>query len=122
MKKIITLLMIAGAVTSTLFVHAQQLKIHNIAVKPQQIDQLAAMVKVLKYQSKRHCDLCAVGKNPRFMNMTPQEFEYRFNKSAQEMETTINDIVKFYSSIGVDKAIIDEEARNMRATIYDFKK
>ncbi len=120
MKKYGALLVFIALCSTRLLCGPQ--KVHNIAVKPQQLDQLAAMVKVLKFQTKRHCDLCETGKNPRFMNMTPQEFEYRFNKSAQELEGTINTIVNFYRSIGVNQTIIDEEARVMRANVYALKK
>lgn len=99
-----------------------QPSIHNIAVNPEQMDRLKSMVKVLKYKTKRHCDLCEIGKNPRYMNAAPQEFDSRFKKSAEEIEGTIREIVTLYKEVGVDLAVINQEEREMRANINAYLK
>ena len=126
MKNFITLRnMIKRMAFRTMFfvgcLHAQQVTIQNAAVTPEQKQSFEAMVNILKNKTKHHLDLCIVGASPRYMNMTQKEFEYRFDKSAKDLEDVVNRIVSFYKTIGVNSETIRNEEEIMRANIYNCK-
>jgi methyl-accepting chemotaxis protein len=126
MKKI-TLLMafvvvLAHHLKSLQAVSAQQIKpaVDTERVTTQNVDEIKKLTRVLKHQYKLHCELCKVGKNPKFMRQTPGEYEYRFNRSRNNIEQTIQKISTAYAQLGVPADKIAEQEKQLRDGIYNW--
>lgn len=85
-----------------------------------EVDEVKKLTKILKHQYKLHCQLCKTGKNPKFMRQTPGEFEYRFNRSRDNIEKTIQKLSEAYTNLGVPAPKIAEQEKQLRDGIYSW--
>jgi hypothetical protein len=89
-------------------------------VSTEHVDEIKKLTRVLKHQYNEHCKLCRTGKNPKFMRQTPGEFEYRFNRSRDNIEKTIQKISAAYTRLGVSAEKIAEQEKQLRDGIYTW--
>lgn len=92
----------------------------NMSVTTEHVDEIKKLTRVLKHQYNEHCKLCKVGKNPKFMRQTPGEFAYRFNRSRDNIEKTIQKISAVYERLGVSAERIAEQEKQLRDGIYTW--
>ena len=85
-----------------------------------EVDEVKKLTKILKHQYKLHCELCKTGRNPKFMRQTPGEFEYRFNRSRDNIEKTIQKISVAYTKLGVSSEQIADQEKQLREGIYSW--
>lgn len=103
--------------------HLKQLHGYTNPVAPvnsEKVDEVKKLTRVLKHQYKLHCELCKTGKNPKFMRQSPGEFEYKFQRSRDNIEKTIQKVSAAYASLGMSAEKIAEQAKQLQDGIYSW--